>query len=79
VCRAQKAKRGEIQPFLKTKNGRREVDLSSALAKTLKDFVGNGTGGLLFCTSTGAQLLQSNILSDSLHPVLQAIARKRRL
>ena len=29
--------------------------------------------GLLFRSSTGAQLLQSNTLSDSLHPTLEAI------
>jgi len=69
----QKAKRGEIQPYLKTKSGEREVDLSRLLAKMLKDFVGSRTEGLLFCSSTGAQLLQSNALSDSLHPTLKAI------
>jgi hypothetical protein len=35
--------------------------------------VGNRTVGLLFRSSTGAQLLQSNTLSDSLHPTLKAI------
>jgi hypothetical protein len=69
----QKAKRGEIQPFLKTKSGEREVDLCCSLAKMLKDFVGDRTKGLLFRSSTGAQLLQSNTLSDSLHPTLEAI------
>jgi hypothetical protein len=39
----------------------------------LRDFVGNRTVGLLFRSSTGAQLLQSNTLSDSLHPTLKAI------
>jgi hypothetical protein len=39
----------------------------------LRDFVGNRTEGLLFCFSTGAQLLQSNTLSDSLHPALKSI------
>jgi integrase len=69
----QKAKRGEIQPYLKTKNGEREVDLSCSLAKMLKDFMGNRREGLLFCTPTNKQLPQSNTLSDSLHPVLKAI------
>jgi hypothetical protein len=73
----QKAKRGEIQPYLKTKSGEREVDLSRLLAKMLKDFVGNRTEGLLFCSSIGAQLLQSNALSDSLHPALEAIEHVR--
>jgi hypothetical protein len=69
----QKAKRGEIQPYLKTKSGEREVELSHLLAKMLEDFVGTRTEGLLFCSSTGAQLLQSNTLSNSLHPTLKAI------
>jgi hypothetical protein len=63
----QKAKRGEIQPYLKTKAGEREVDLCSELASMLRDFVGDRKDGLLFRTSTGRQLLQSTILRDSLH------------
>jgi hypothetical protein len=70
---AQKAKCGEIQPYLKTKSGEREVDLCSSLAKVLRNFVGGRTEGLLFRTSTGAQLLQSNTLRDSLHPVLEKL------
>jgi integrase len=69
----QKAKSGEIQPYLKTKAGEREVDLCSTLAKMLRDYVGNRRKGLLFHTSTGTQLLQSSTLRDSLHPALQAI------
>lgn len=69
----QKAKRGIIQPYLKTKAGEREVDLCVSLAKMLKDFVGNRTEGLLFHTSTGAQLLQANTLQDSLHPALEKL------
>jgi hypothetical protein len=69
----QKAKRGEIQPYLKTKNGAREVDLCSALAAMLKEFIGARTSGLLFRTSSGAQLLQTNTLRDSLHPVLKKL------
>jgi hypothetical protein len=68
---AQKAKCGEIQPYLKTKNGIREIDLCSSLAEMLKAFVGLRTSGLLFHTSSGAQLLQSNTLRDSLHPILE--------
>ena len=66
----QKAKRGVIQRHLKTKNGTREVDLCSTLAVMLQDFIGVRTTGLLFQTSTGGQLLQSNTLQDSLHPIL---------
>jgi len=70
---AQKAKRGVIQPYLKTENGIREVDLCPTLAATLKKYVGLRTFGLLFCTSTGAQLLQANTLQDSLRPILDGM------
>jgi len=69
----QKAKRGIIQLHLKTKAGEREVDLCSALAKLLRDFVGDRTEGLLFRTSTGRQLLQANTLQDCLHPILETL------
>jgi hypothetical protein len=69
----QKAKRGEIQPYLKTQNGERDVDLCKELAAMLKDHIGRRTSGLLFCTSTGAQLLQANTLQDSLHPILKKL------
>ncbi len=69
----QKAKRGLIQRRMKTKNGAREVDLCSTLAAMLQDFIGTRTSGLLFQTSTGAQLLQSNTLEDSLHPILAGL------
>jgi hypothetical protein len=74
---AQKAKRGEIQPYLKTENGTREVDLCLQLAKMLREYEGNRRSGLLFHSSTGAQLLQSNTLSDSLHPILDHMAHER--
>ncbi len=69
----QKAKRGIIQQFLKTENGIREVDLCTELANLLRDFVGERRKGLLFHTSTGAQLLQANTLQDSLHPILKKL------
>ncbi len=43
------------------------------LAAMLQDFIGTRTPGLLFQTSTGAQLLQSNTLQDSLHPILAGL------
>ena len=39
----------------------------------LKDHIGERTSGLLFHTSTGAQLLQANTLQDSLHPILKKL------
>jgi hypothetical protein len=73
----QKAKCGEIFPYLKTKNGERQVDLCPRLAEMLREFVGERKAGLLFRSSTGAQLLQSNTLSDSLHPVLDYLGHVR--
>lgn len=73
----QKAKRGVIQPYLKTKNGTREVDLCRPLAVMLAEYVAERRTGLLFQSSTGAQLLQSNALSDSLHPILDDMAHDR--
>lgn len=69
----QKANRGEIQEYLKTQNGERDVDLCVALAEMLKEYIGARTSGLLFSTSTGAQLLQTNILKRDMHPILEKI------
>jgi integrase len=69
----QKAKRGEIQPYMKTQNGERDVDLCTPLAAVLKEFIGTRTSGLLFCTATGRQILQTDILRDSLHPILKKL------
>jgi len=66
----QKAKAGEIQLYLKTKNGMREIDLCTSLANMLREFVGKRTSGLVFHSKTGNQLLQSNILRRNFHPVL---------
>jgi len=73
----QKAKRGLIQPYLKTQNGERDIDLCGSLAGMLRDHIGTRTSGLLFCTSTGGQLLQSNTLQDSLHPILERLEHVR--
>jgi hypothetical protein len=69
----QKAKAGEIQTYLKTKNGAREIDLCVDLAEMLRAYVGDRTSGLLFHTSSGAQMLQTNVLCDSLHPTLETL------
>jgi len=69
--RAMKEFVEHIQPYLKTQNSERDIDLSTSLAKMLREYIGERTSGLLFCTSTGAQLLQANTLQDSLHPILK--------
>jgi integrase len=69
----QKAWRGQIHKRLKTKNGEREIDLHPTVADMLKDYIGDRASGLLFCSRTGKQLWQSNILRRGLHPALEKI------
>jgi integrase len=72
----QKAWRNEIQGFLKTKNGGREVDLHPSVAFALKEFIGNRTSGLLFQTKGGKPLCQTNLLKRYLHPALLGDEKK---
>ena len=73
----QKAKRGELQDHMKTKNADsrhgRVVDLSEALAAMLREFVSGRTSGLVFCKPDGSQLMQRDILKYSLHPILKKL------
>ena len=55
---------------MKTKNGKREIDLHTSVAAMLKDFIGERNSGLLFQSRNGKPLSQSNILRRSLHPIL---------
>jgi integrase len=66
---------GRVQPFLKTKNGNRDIDLHPDVAAKLKTFIGNRTSGFLFCSKNGLPLLQSNILRLSLHPLLKKLGQ----
>jgi integrase len=75
IC--QKVWRGKIQDFLKTKNGKREIDLHSSVAVMLKDFIGERNQGLLFQSRNGKPLSQSNILRRSLHPILVALGQPK--
>jgi integrase len=68
----EKAYRGDVQDFLKTKNGKRMVDLDPQVGKTLREFIGNRKG-LVFATRTGKPLSQSNILKRQLHPLLEEL------
>jgi integrase len=72
----QKVWRNEIQGFLKTKNGGREVDLHPSVASVLKEFIGNRTSGLLFHTKGGKPLCQTNLLKRYLHPALLGDEKK---
>lgn len=68
IC--QKAWRGQIHNYLKSESGKHEIDIHPTVAAMLKDFLGERDAGLLFCTRTGRQLSQQNILKRSLHPIL---------
>ena len=73
----QKAKRGLIQPYMKTQSGERDVDLPKSLADMLRDYIGTRTSGLLFCTSTCRQILQTHILRNSLYPILKELNHEK--
>jgi integrase len=75
IC--QKAWRGQIHDYLKSDNGKREIDLHPMVAAMLKDFVGERKSGLLFSTRTGRQLSQQNILKRSLHPILAGLKQPK--
>ncbi|HTQ95632.1 MAG TPA: site-specific integrase [Candidatus Acidoferrum sp.] len=69
----QKAWNGQIHDFLKTGNAKREIDLHSSIAEMLVEFIGERKAGLVFCTESGKTISPSNILSDSLHPILKKL------
>ena len=69
----QKAWNGQIHDYLKTTNGKREIDLHSTVAALLKEYIGARKSGLLFRSRTGKQLRQSNVLRRGLHPILKEI------
>lgn len=51
IC--QKAWRGRIHNYLKSENGKREIDLHPTVAAMPKDFIGERDSGVLFSTRTG--------------------------
>ena len=77
----QKAKRGELQGYMKTKNADskhgRVVDLPVELAAMLREFVGARQSGLVFCEEDGSQISQRDILKYSLHPILRKLGLKQ--
>ena len=73
----QKVWNGRVQPFLKTENGIRDIDLYPDVAAILKRFIGNRTSGFLLCSKNGLPLLQSNILRLSLHPLLKKLGQTK--
>jgi integrase len=73
----QKVWNGRVQPFLKTENGIRDIDLHPDVAAMLKRFLGNRTSGFLLCSKNGLPLLQSNVLRLSLHPLLKKLGQPK--
>jgi integrase len=69
----QKICRGKVEHRLKTPNGKREIELHSAIAALLKEFVGDRKSGFLFCTREGRPLSQSNIVRRHLHEALKRL------
>jgi integrase len=73
----QKVWNGHVQPFLKTENGVRDIDLHPDVAAMLKGFIGNRTSGFLFWSKNGLPLLQSNVLRLSLHQLLKKLGQPK--
>jgi hypothetical protein len=75
----QKAKRGKLQDYMKTKNADsrhgRVVDLPAKLAAVLQDFVGTRRSGLVFCEKDGSQISQRDILKSTGEQCIQRAVR----
>jgi integrase len=67
----QKARHCKIEERLKTQSALRDVDLHPAIAKLLKEFVGERKSGFLFATRTGKPIASSNVIRRHLHPALE--------
>jgi integrase len=72
----RKAWRGQIHERLKTPAGDRVIDLHPNVAAMLREYIGTRESGLLFCSKSGKQLWQSNILRRHLHPILKKLEWK---
>lgn len=75
IC--QKAWKGQVHNFLKTPNGKREIDLHSSVAAMLRKYIGEKKSGLLFSSKAGRPLGQSNILRRTLHPILAELEQPK--
>jgi hypothetical protein len=62
-------------PVVKAKS--RDRLTHKRVSAMVKELIGTRTPGLLFQTCTGAQLLQSNTLQDSLHPILKELEHEK--
>jgi integrase len=75
IC--QKVWKGQVHNFLKTTNGKREIDLHSWVGTMLRKYIGEKESGLLFCSKAGKPLGQSNILRRTLHPILAELGQPK--
>lgn len=75
IC--QKAWKGQVHNFLKTINGKREIDLHSSVGAMLRKYIGETKSGLLFSSKAGKPLGQSNILRRTLHPILAELGQPK--
>jgi integrase len=73
----QKVWRSQIQDFLKTDSGFREIDLCPPLVAMLRKYLEKQRGmpksDLLFQSRSGKPLHQSNVLRRTLHPILETL------
>jgi integrase len=73
----QKVRHCKVEHYLKTDNAWRDVDLHPAVAKLLKEFIGNRTSGFVFQTKNGKPLSDSDILNRHLHPKLKKLGEEQ--
>ena len=57
----------------KTKSAYRQMDVCTAIAKLIKQFVGDRQSGLLFTNRIGGPLFQTYVVRRSLHPILEEV------
>ena len=69
----QKARHCKIEERLKTQSALRDVDLHPAIAKLLKEYIGERKSGFLFSTRNGKPIASSNVIRRHLHPALEKL------
>jgi integrase len=69
----QKVRQCKVEPYLKTVNAYRDLDLPVVVAEMLKQFIGSRTSGFLFCTRNRKPLSDSDLLERHLHPALKRL------
>jgi integrase len=69
----EKIWRDNVDNFLKTKNGKRTVDLAPEVGEYLRKYIGDRKSGLVFQTRTGKPLNQANVMTRQLYPLLKEL------